>query len=1162
MSANRQIRVFVSSTFRDMQAERDYLVKFIFPALRKLCDSRGVNWGEVDLRWGITDEQAAEGKVLPLCLEEIQRCRPYFIGLLGERYGWVPQNVPSELLETQAWLKEHPHKSVTELEIIHGVLRHEQMHGHAFFYFRDKEYIDRLPPGSNRSDLESENAEFAAKLSRLKQSIRNARDEQVCYLRESYRDPEELGRWILADFTALIDQLFPEDQKPDSLDREAADHEAFAESRGHVYIGRPEYFERLNAHAAGNEQPLVVTGESGSGKSALLANWAARHRTTHPQNLVVAHFIGATPYSSDWALMLRRIMREFKRRFAITEEIPDQSDALCATFANWLHIAAAQGTVVLILDGLNQLEDRDGALDLVWLPPVIPANVRIVLSTLPGRSLDNLNKRRWPTLAIQPLGHAERSQLIAAYLTQYTKALDRSRTERIVTAPQSANPLYLRALLEELRVFGSHEQLDQRIAHYLEAGTIAELYQKILDRWESDYGGATNLVRNAMTLLWAARRGLYESELLDLLGAGGLPLAGAHWSPFHLAAEPALINRSGLLNFFHQYLREAVQQKYLSSKEERHAIHLRLADYFNAHEEFSIRKFDELPWQLAEAEEWERLCQLLANPGDFLALWSVNSFEVRALWTRIETHSRFRMLDAYRSVLDEPGKNSAMTQAVAILFATTRHSAEAALLQEFIVNDSRGFGSPLQKAKAFLNFALTLQSRGEFARAADLLGEGESLCRELGDLAALQVNLGAQAVLFQMRGQLDRAMELFREQEKICRDTSNLDGLSRCLGEQGLVAKATGDFRLALQLLKEQERLCKQSGNRNGVSISLCNQATVSSMSGEVAEAERLVQEGESLSRQLGSQVALASAVTTRGLILDHKGEHVKAEGLHREGLQLARETKDLTMVQACLGQLGHNLKDQGKLDEALNAFDEQLAIARELGLVEMLVRGLFGKADLLQSKMNRSREAMIPAEEAFQLASQHGYKKLAELTGRLLGGIRASFSQEGLVFYREGRLAEAAACFQEDLRVARILNHAPMIAASLGALASMYQTMGKMGDAYHTFLEKEDICRKLDDAKGVADCLHSEGIILHGSDQMEAALQALQEGIRVAQSAGYQGGVENCLSFEVCVHRDSGALAPAQACCRNLIDTCRRSGNQQLLTWALKTSAELASDR
>ena len=67
----RQIRVFISSTFRDMGAERDHLVKFVFPQLRRLCESRGVVWGEVDLRWGITNEQLAEGQVLPLWLAEI-----------------------------------------------------------------------------------------------------------------------------------------------------------------------------------------------------------------------------------------------------------------------------------------------------------------------------------------------------------------------------------------------------------------------------------------------------------------------------------------------------------------------------------------------------------------------------------------------------------------------------------------------------------------------------------------------------------------------------------------------------------------------------------------------------------------------------------------------------------------------------------------------------------------------------------------------------------------------------------------------------------------------------------------------------------------------------------------------------------------------------------
>ena len=124
---NRLVRVFVSSTFQDMKAERDELVKFTFPELRRRCRERFVEFTEVDLRWGVTDEEKAEGKVLPICLAEIERCRPYFIGLLGERYGWLPEEIPKDLLDRQKWLEEHREKSITELEIIHGVLENPGM---------------------------------------------------------------------------------------------------------------------------------------------------------------------------------------------------------------------------------------------------------------------------------------------------------------------------------------------------------------------------------------------------------------------------------------------------------------------------------------------------------------------------------------------------------------------------------------------------------------------------------------------------------------------------------------------------------------------------------------------------------------------------------------------------------------------------------------------------------------------------------------------------------------------------------------------------------------------------------------------------------------------------------------------------------------------------
>lgn len=90
MSPSRELRVFISSTFRDLHEERDVLVRKVFPEIRALCRQRGVVFTDVDLRWGLTDEDIALGQIVRTCLEEIDRCRPYFIGITGDTYGYVP----------------------------------------------------------------------------------------------------------------------------------------------------------------------------------------------------------------------------------------------------------------------------------------------------------------------------------------------------------------------------------------------------------------------------------------------------------------------------------------------------------------------------------------------------------------------------------------------------------------------------------------------------------------------------------------------------------------------------------------------------------------------------------------------------------------------------------------------------------------------------------------------------------------------------------------------------------------------------------------------------------------------------------------------------------------------------------------------------------------
>lgn len=102
--STRTFRVFVSSTFNDLKAERNALQERVFPRLRELAAHHGCRFQAVDLRWGVSDEASLDQQAINICLGEIARCqqttsRPNFIVLLGDRYGWCPP--PSQIPEDE-----------------------------------------------------------------------------------------------------------------------------------------------------------------------------------------------------------------------------------------------------------------------------------------------------------------------------------------------------------------------------------------------------------------------------------------------------------------------------------------------------------------------------------------------------------------------------------------------------------------------------------------------------------------------------------------------------------------------------------------------------------------------------------------------------------------------------------------------------------------------------------------------------------------------------------------------------------------------------------------------------------------------------------------------------------------------------------------------------
>lgn len=928
----RSIRVFISSTFRDMHAERDLLVKEVFPELRRICAARMVTFTEVDLRWGITEAQANEGQVLPVCLTEIERCRPYFIGLLGERYGWIPDTIRADVIAREPWLQEHVQgrTSVTALEIFHGVLNNPKMHGHAFFYFRDPAYaasstlgederrdmierdieadVERYGPAEAARLTEERNAKLAA----LKQRIRDS----GLPVAEPYANPAVLARVVRRQLRRLIDRLYPADQTPDLLAHERMAHEAHAKNKLFACIDRPAHLAALNAFAARAEHDgkgLVVTGESGGGKTALLAAWARDWATSHPGDFLFQHYFGATPDSASPTGFLRRLLGELKNRFGIADDIPTTPEKLRDAFPDWLAQSAGMGRIVLVLDGLNQVDGGDPDRRLNFLPSQFPPRVTVLASALPGQALEALRERGWVEHDLPRATESEVDAMAGEYLKLHARALEPELRHELVTAPGATNPLFLRTVLEELRQFGSFERLPQRIRYYLEADNPKDLFLRVLRRWQEDFDGEDlerekprfDLVRRAFTHLWAARHGLSESEWLDLLGDAPDPLPRAFWTPLFLAAEPHLSQRAGLLAFGHDFLRQAVETAFVPSAQLQKAAHLSVANYFGLHAQqrtMSRRKAAEWPYQLHAAQAWDGLEACLTDIWLFLALFDERTrWELTGYWDPLRRMGRDMGSDlrrAYERWLSYAGMaddHLVPSQLGQFLSDNGLYPASEPLVRRGLEVSERVLGpdhpDTLQCSN---NLAALLHRKGDY-------GDAEPLYRKV--LAASERIRGPEhpdtlkslnnlAALLHQKGDDTSAEPLYRRaleiRERVLgpdhpHTLVSLDNLAGCLESRGDLARAEPLMRRALA---SSERVL--GPDHPDTLTSLSNLASLLLAKGEVEGAEALFRRALAGSeRILGPDHPKTLAdVSNLAELLASKGDAAGAELLHRRALE------------------------------------------------------------------------------------------------------------------------------------------------------------------------------------------------------------------------------------------------------------------------------------
>jgi WD40 repeat protein len=693
------VSVFISSTFNDMHAERDYLVKRVFPELREWCEKRKLRLVDIDLRWGVTEEDTIKHKnVVKVCLDRIDECRPFFICFLGQRRGWVPSkgDVSRETCEIYKDLKGLlGNASVTELEILHAAINPLNDKGRAqysFFYMREDSYVKDLPkdpplikktytnasiqdqneeklaykelkiwrdekiPATGRPvhhysaiwndnaitpelriplhcpsfnlenqdhwrnlwkmeagidvlDLDIEkNPELADRARAFNNSLSRGR------LGNFTSDDKPLSTIILDDLKRAIEERFPDHREvpvESDLQKELDQQEQFLHLNNEGFIERAGDFDQLNAYADGDSQNLfVLTAPGGMGKTMLLANWINHYRNKKESenSTLFYRFIGASDRSTTVDSVLRYLLRTMKENAGLfDEEIPSDKIELRKAWPEILAKIGSQKKTVIIVDAVNQLES--GLSDLHWVPWQMPPGIKIIISfKKDSDEAEKLYKQfavsTSVTLAeVKPFTNAEdQNALITAYFRHYLKELDESWIAELISIPGAINPLFLKIVLSELRVFGAFTNLGEKIRNDFGV-TPVSAFGAVLNRLENDpvYSpvGPSVAVPLLFGLLSHARVGLSEEELVSIFLQ-------------ELKCEDNPKTREVLKDTIRLILRQV--RPFLAIREGRH-------DFF--YESFRLAAIDRY-----EGTDWERRSrlssewhQLLANYFEHLPPW-------------------------------------------------------------------------------------------------------------------------------------------------------------------------------------------------------------------------------------------------------------------------------------------------------------------------------------------------------------------------------------------------------------------------------------------------------------------------------------------------------------------------------------------------------------
>ena len=357
---------------------------------------------------------------------------------------------------------------------------------------------------------------------------------------------------------------------------------------------------------------------------------------------------------------LFRLETALKDFFQLREmKVPDTEEELRWSLNRFLAAAAKKhfpARIVIIIDGIHQLKAEgvpDGALH--WLPIDLPPCVRFLVSTVEfekqvhtrggvadmtdvpqHRTFVELARRQCPLLRIEPLSVPTRHSVIHSFVSlspssNNTIELSDAQQFKIVTAPATSQPMYLRSLLQALRATSSltNIPMDQLLETFLSCNTAHELIEKQLNICCEEISGSSasgtgnaDVLGKIFSMVYITRNGLTEAEIW------GMVRMVSKYHPDDVMAaklfsilEAFTMVVNNMHSFSHEIYREVVYRNYICSQEALIRWHYLMAKYFGQLPPCD-RKLEALPFHLEMAGSWSKVKNCLIDIEMFQLWWT------------------------------------------------------------------------------------------------------------------------------------------------------------------------------------------------------------------------------------------------------------------------------------------------------------------------------------------------------------------------------------------------------------------------------------------------------------------------------------------------------------------------------------------------------------